>query len=168
MCPCIGLSLESTTVKELKMISKSLTLLPEWIAPSSWWQHVPLAHWLICERLRAALQRVSEQCSALAALLSSARASARCWCHDRVDRDIDLDVGPHAAVDGGPAATSSCLFKCHRRRRAAMQVLPHQAWDRRWLQSAAVVAGTKVHDSPDLAIGERDSRWALRATGCWC
>ncbi len=31
------------------MISKSLTLLPEWIAPSSWWQHVPLAHWLICE-----------------------------------------------------------------------------------------------------------------------
>ena len=31
------------------MISKSLTLLPEYIGPSSWWQHVPLAHWLICE-----------------------------------------------------------------------------------------------------------------------
>lgn len=31
------------------MISESLTLLPEWIGPSSWWQHVPIAHWMICE-----------------------------------------------------------------------------------------------------------------------
>lgn len=26
---------------------KSLTLIPGYIAPSSWWQHVPVAHWLV-------------------------------------------------------------------------------------------------------------------------
>ena len=31
------------------MTSQSLTLIPDWIAPSSWWQHVPIAHWLTCE-----------------------------------------------------------------------------------------------------------------------
>ena len=31
------------------MVSKSLELIPDWIAPSSWWQHVPIAHWLTCE-----------------------------------------------------------------------------------------------------------------------
>ena len=26
---------------------KSLTLIPGYVAPSSWWQHVPVAHWLV-------------------------------------------------------------------------------------------------------------------------
>ena len=28
---------------------QSLTLNPAYIAPSAWWQHVPIAHWLVCE-----------------------------------------------------------------------------------------------------------------------
>lgn len=31
------------------MTSPSLTLIPDYIGPSTWWQHVPIAHWLICE-----------------------------------------------------------------------------------------------------------------------
>ncbi|QNI66232.1 class I SAM-dependent methyltransferase [Synechococcus sp. BMK-MC-1] len=31
------------------MTSPSLTLLPDYIGPSTWWQHVPIAHWLMCE-----------------------------------------------------------------------------------------------------------------------
>ena len=29
------------------MTSPSLTLIPDYIGPSTWWQHVPIAHWLI-------------------------------------------------------------------------------------------------------------------------
>ena len=28
---------------------QSLTLLPEYVGPSTWWQHVPIAHWLIAQ-----------------------------------------------------------------------------------------------------------------------
>lgn len=28
---------------------KALTLNPVYIAPSAWWQHVPIAHWLVCQ-----------------------------------------------------------------------------------------------------------------------
>lgn len=28
---------------------QSLSLNPAYIAPSAWWQHVPIAHWLVCE-----------------------------------------------------------------------------------------------------------------------
>jgi len=31
------------------VISPSLTLIPDYIGPSTWWQHVPIAHWLMCE-----------------------------------------------------------------------------------------------------------------------
>ena len=31
------------------MTSPSLTLIPDYIGPSTWWQHVPIAHWLMCE-----------------------------------------------------------------------------------------------------------------------
>lgn len=31
--------------------AKSLTLLPKYQAPSSWWEHVPIAHWIV-ERLK--------------------------------------------------------------------------------------------------------------------
>lgn len=34
--------------------SKSLELLPKYYAPSSWWEHVPIAHWII-EKLRPTL-----------------------------------------------------------------------------------------------------------------
>ena len=27
--------------------TKSLTLIPFYRAPSSWWEHVPIAHWLV-------------------------------------------------------------------------------------------------------------------------
>ena len=28
---------------------QSLTLLPQYVGPSTWWQHVPIAHWLIAQ-----------------------------------------------------------------------------------------------------------------------
>lgn len=33
------------------MTSRSLALLPRYLAPSAWWEHVPVAHWLV-ERLQ--------------------------------------------------------------------------------------------------------------------